>query len=179
MGKIAATHGFPPFIHVDSEILILGSFPSSVSRKHSFFYMHPQNRFWRVLSLLYGEDFVIADIATKKALLAKHRLALYDVVESCLIQGSRDNSITEIIPADIPAIIAAANIKQIFANGKTAGNLFDRFFPAYAPITTTLPSTSAANAAYDLTKLVESWRAVVEAPANRSLQERRLSRQRS
>ena len=43
-------HSFPAFYDANSEILILGSFPSVQSRIDGFYYMHKGNRFYKVLS---------------------------------------------------------------------------------------------------------------------------------
>ena len=51
-----AYHLIEPVYNEDSKILILGSFPSVKSREAMFFYHHPQNRFWKVLSGLFGEE---------------------------------------------------------------------------------------------------------------------------
>lgn len=49
-------HPFPPLYDDDSEILILGSLPSVKSREQMFFYGHPQNRFWKVMSRVLGKN---------------------------------------------------------------------------------------------------------------------------
>ena len=85
-------HSFPIFINKDSKILILGSFPSVKSRELDFYYMHKQNRFYKVLSLIFDEDFYNASIDDKKELLKKHHIALYDVIEECEINNSNDDT---------------------------------------------------------------------------------------
>ena len=155
-------HEFPPFVELNSKILILGSFPSVKSREQSFFYMHPQNRFYKVLSKIYGDDFVNVGIEDKKKLFSKYHLALYDVIESCDIVGSSDQSIKNVVPADIEMILKNSSIEHIYINGKKAFELFKRYFPHLLSITTNLPSTSSANAAYSLTRLVEEWKVIRE-----------------
>ena len=66
-------HEIPPVFDENSRVLVLGSFPSVQSRKAAFFYGHPQNRFWRVLSAVFGEP-VPGDVPEKKALLLKHNI---------------------------------------------------------------------------------------------------------
>ena len=75
------THTFEAVFDDNSEILILGSVPSVKSREYGFFYMHKQNRFWKVLSKVFDDDFTVDDIEKKKALLLSHKIALYDVIE--------------------------------------------------------------------------------------------------
>lgn len=155
-------HPFPAVKDSASKILILGSVPSVKSVEHDFYYMHPQNRFWKVLSALFGEDFYNADKQTKIALLTKHKIALYDSVEECDIAGSSDSAISNIVPADINAIMDGTQISHIFCNGNASYAYFEKFNPALADMTTKLPSTSPANAAFSLDKLIEKWKVVSE-----------------
>lgn len=151
------SHGFGPVIDAHSDILILGSFPSAQSREAGFFYMHPQNRFWQVISALCDDDFVHADIALKKRLLERHRIALYDVVERCEIKGSADASIRQVMPADIPTLIQGSEIKRIGLNGRKAYDLFQKHHGCLMHMAMLLPSTSSANARYTLEELVTQW----------------------
>ena len=92
-----------PFIGHNSKILILGSFPSVKTREIGFYYGHPQNRFYRVISKIYDEDTPVS-IIDKKKLLDKHHIALYDVIYECDIIGSSDASIKNVIPINIKDI---------------------------------------------------------------------------
>lgn len=152
-------HEFGPYWNEDSEILILGSFPSVKSRLDSFYYSHPQNRFWKVLSCCF-EDELPLNIDQKKEFLKKHKIALWDVIESCDIIGSSDASIRNPICTDIPELIHKTRIKKIILNGKTAEKLFYRAnHSVFLPVTG-LPSTSPANANYSLEKLIDSWKII-------------------
>jgi hypoxanthine-DNA glycosylase len=151
---------FNPLIDNKSKILILGSFPSVKSRAEAFYYMHPNNRFWMVLSAIYQEDFLGADIQHKKELLSKHHIALYDVVESCQIIGSKDSSITPVKIADIPYLIRDTQVDRIFLNGRKAESIFYENFPRLKSMAHYLPSTSPANAQFDLDKLIHFWRVI-------------------
>ena len=152
------THPFPPFYDSESQILILGSFPSVKSREQMFFYGHPQNRFWKVLAGVF-DDRVPATIEEKKAFLSKHHIALWDVIGSCEIEGSADSSIKNAVANDLSIILNHADIKQIFVNGKTAEKYYKKYIgPVIGREAVCLPSTSPANAAWSLKKLVESWR---------------------
>jgi double-stranded uracil-DNA glycosylase len=160
MGKKArnrerVSHGFPAFVRPDSTILLLGSFPSVKSREEGFFYAHPQNRFWRLLADLYGEKKP-ETIAEKKALLTVHHLALYDVVESCSISGSSDASISEVVYADIPALLQGTAIRRIVLNGQKAASLYQAHWTLDRPLFI-LPSSSSANAAKSYESLKEEW----------------------
>jgi len=122
--------------------------------------MHPQNRFWRLLSIIFGDDFVNADIENKACLLKKHKIALYDVIESCNIIGSSDSTITDVTPTDVLKLIGDTAIKHIYLNGKIAYNLFIKYYPSLTHMATYLPSTSPANAAYDMERLYEKWKII-------------------
>lgn len=150
-------HTFRPVYDGDSKILILGSLPSVKSREAGFYYGHPQNRFWKVLAALLDCP-VPETMEEKKRMLLTHRVAVWDVIESCDIIGSSDSSIKNVVPADIGKLLEKANIGRIFANGKKAESLYQKYiFPKTKVPVTALPSTSPANAACSLEKLVEVW----------------------
>lgn len=153
------THTFEAVFDDNSEILILGSVPSVKSREYGFFYMHKQNRFWKVLSKVFDDDFTVDDIEKKKALLLSHKIALYDVIESCEIIGSSDVSIKNVEPANkvIDEIIKKGNIKVIALNGNKAGDLFKKYFANLDIKTVFMPSTSPANARMSVEDLVKIW----------------------
>ena len=156
------SHSIAPVFDKESRILILGSFPSEKSREVGFFYGHPQNRFWEVLSHLLGEDLP-GSIEEKKEMLLRHRIALWDVIGSCEITGSSDASIKEVVPNDLRVILDSAKIKQIFVAGKTAGKYYNRYtLPVVGRAAICLPSTSPANAAYSMEKLLDEWKKILE-----------------
>lgn len=151
-------HPFPPVVDENSRILILGSFPSVKSRDAGFFYGHPQNRFWRLLSTIYHEP-TPNHIAEKKALLFRHHIALWDVIAACNINGSSDASVKNAVPVDISQVINAAAINRVICNGKLAGKLYQQHLePILGIKAMVLPSTSPANAGCSFESLVTSWR---------------------
>ena len=154
-------HSFEPVYDKDSEILILGTLPSVKSRENNFYYGHKQNRFWKVLATLLKEP-VPETIEEKKAVLLAHRIALWDVIQSCDIKGSSDSSIKNVQPTDIGMILEKTNVTQIYANGNKAGQLYKRYqFPVTGIEATVLPSTSPANAAWSLARLCEAWKTIL------------------
>ena len=154
-------HPIPPLYREDSQILILGSFPSVKSREAAFFYGHPQNRFWKVMAAVFG-DTVPADVQEKRAFLIRHRVAAWDVIHSCTITGSSDASIRDVVPNDLTVILDHAPIRQIFVNGKTAHKMYRKYIePVTGRPAVCLPSTSPANAAWNLEKLTEAWKVCV------------------
>ena len=126
-----------------------------------FFYGHPQNRFWKVIAGAFGAA-VPQTIPEKKAFLLSHHLALWDVIHSCDIKGSSDASITNVVANDLTPILSGARIRKILVNGKTAEKYYVKW---QEPVTKRqaicMPSTSPANAAWSLERLVEVWRSVL------------------
>lgn len=154
------SHPFEPIYDKNSKVLILGSFPSVKSRENQFFYGHSQNRFWKVISAVFGEPLP-ETIVQKKQLLLSNSIALWDVIASCEINGSSDSSIKNVIPNDLTRILNTADIKQIFVNGKTAQKYFVRYIQDIVKRQAIcLPSTSPANSAWSLEKLVNEWRII-------------------
>lgn len=164
MGKalIHVEHPFDPVWDCESKILILGSFPSVKSREQMFFYGHPRNRFWTVVStLLKVEEPVTTE--EKRAMLLNNRIALWDVISSCDIYGSSDSSIKNAVPNDIGFIIKNSKIERIFTNGATADKLYKKYIlPATGIEAMCLPSTSPANAAKSVDELVKEWAITVD-----------------
>lgn len=155
-------HPIPPVFDENSEILILGSFPSVKSREVMFYYGHPQNRFWRVLACILNSEIPTAT-ESKKELLLRNRIALWDVIESCEIIGSSDRSVTNVTANDINVILKAARIKRIYVNGRCAEKYYNKYiFPTCGIKCIPLPSTSPANAAYSLEMLCEKWNIITE-----------------
>lgn len=150
-------HPFLPVYDKESRILILGSLPSVKSRGEGFYYGHPRNRFWAMLAGVWKEN-IPATVEEKKEFVLAHHLALYDAIESCDIIGSADSSIRNVKPADLQEIVNNARITKILANGKTAGKYFCRYQDEkYQNIFRVMPSTSPANAAVSLDKLIDYW----------------------
>lgn len=151
------THEFPALFAPDSEILMLGSIPSPKSREQGFYYGHPQNRFWKVMAQVLGEPLP-ATIDEKKKMLLKHKIALWDVLDSCTIVGASDTSIEDVTPNDISKIVAKSRIKRILCTGATAHKLYQKYCESATGIPAIkLPSTSPANCATSLEKLVEAY----------------------
>ena len=154
-------HSFEPVYDEHSEILILGTFPSVKSRENHFYYGHPQNRFWKLLARL-TEEPVPETVEEKKALLLKHHIALWDVVQSCDIIGSSDSSIRNVVPADIARILRESSVQKIYANGDKAYRLYKKYCEKETgKEAEKLPSTSPANAIFTLDRLTESWGAEI------------------
>ncbi len=157
MDRTLERHEFAPVYDENSRVLILGTFPSVKSRETHFYYGHPQNRFWKLLAFLCRWP-IPATIPEKKEMLLKNGVALWDVIQSCEITGSSDSSIKNVIPSDLSRILTCSSITRIYANGKTAQKLYDKYQkPQTCMDIIALPSTSPANAAYSFNRLAESW----------------------
>ena len=157
-------HGFEPVFDARSRVLVLGSFPSELSRENQFYYGNPRNRFWGVVAMCLGVDVPrLDDIAGKKAMLLEHGIALWDVVQSCDIKGSSDASIRNVVPARIERVLSVARIETIAVNGRTAETLYNRYLRDTTGIEAVcLPSTSPANASWTFGRLVSAWCEVLD-----------------
>lgn len=150
-------HPFGPLYNDSSRVLILGSFPSVKSREQAFFYGHPQNRFWKVIAALFGLE-VPQSIDEKKSLILSNGLALWDSIGSCEIIGSSDASIRNAEPNDLRIITDNCDIRSIYCNGKKSLEVYMKYIePVLGRSAEALPSTSPANAAWNLERLVEAW----------------------
>ncbi len=155
-------HPFGPLYDEKSTELILGSLPSVRSRAHNFFYGHPQNRFWPLLAALFGER-APQTIEEKRDLALRRHIALWDTIYSCDIIGSSDSSIRSIVPTDLRPILSGSGVTRIFCNGRTSGLYYKKYQEKTLHIeATVLPSTSPANAAWTMEKLMEAWSVIRE-----------------
>jgi len=152
------THTFPPLYNEDSQILILGSFPSVKSREANFFYGHPQNRFWKVMANVLNWEVPVT-IEEKRQMLLKNHVALWDVIASCSIIGSSDTSIKDVVVNDFSVVLSETKVEKIFVNGAKAYELYHKYAERATGIRAIkLPSTSPANAAWSLDRLTQTWK---------------------
>ena len=162
-------HNIDPVYDKKSEILILGSFPSVKSRQIRFFYGHPQNRFWKIMAAVY-EDEVPESIEDKKSFLLRHRVAVWDVIESCEIKGSSDSSISNVKVNDVNRIIKNSRITRIFVNGRTAEKYYKKYLEKSIGLKAiVLESSSPANARYSLSDLIDDWKEKIKEDSNNDL----------
>lgn len=156
------SHSFAPIFDKASKILVLGTFPSVKSRENNFYYGHPQNRFWRVLAEL-TDCPVPQSVEEKKRFLLEQHIAVWDVIAQCDIIGSSDSSIKNVIPADLSVILNQAPIRSIYGNGGKACELYQKYaYPKTKREIIKLPSTSPANAAWQMERLLEAWSVIRE-----------------
>lgn len=149
-------HPFSPVWDSESRVLILGSFPSVRSREEGFYYGHPRNRFWPMLERIYG--VTLDSIEARKSFLLEHRIALWDSIAECDIEGSGDSTIRNVRANDIAALVSASSVRRILANGTSACNVYMKYvYPDTGLGAVRLPSTSPANAAWRLEDLIRVW----------------------
>lgn len=155
-------HEFGPFYDKDSKVLILGSIPSPKSREQGFYYGHPRNRFWMVLADILGEELP-ETVEARKMMLTKHHIALWDVLDSCEINGASDTSIKNAVPNDMNVILKEAAIKAIFTTGTKADELYKKMcYPICGVPSIKLPSTSPANCGCSYEKLKDGYIRILE-----------------
>ena len=153
-------HPIPPLFDAQSRVLILGSFPSVKSREAQFFYGHPQNRFWKLLALLFDEETPVT-IEEKRALVLRHHLALWDTIRSCTVTGSSDSSICNVVPNDLRVILQHSCVDRIYCNGAASFRLYQKYIlPQTGIPAQKLPSTSPANAAWSMERLYRAWEVI-------------------
>ena len=152
-------HQIAPVFDRHSRVLILGSIPSPKSREFGFYYGHPQNRFWPLLSFLLKEALPHTN-DEKKGLLLRNHIALWDVLASCDIKGADDNSIGEPVPNDIAWLLKQCPVTGIFTTGKKATELYQKLcYPHTGVESIYLPSTIPANRGrYPMDRLARDWK---------------------
>ena len=158
---MSIVHPLKPIYNKDSIVLILGSFPSVISRKNNFYYSNPKNRFWKILGIIFNEENLTTN-KEKIDFLLNNNIALFDVIKSCEINGSSDSSIKNVIPNDINKLIKNSKVKYIFTNGNKAHELYQKYiFKSTKIVDIKLPSTSPANCQKDIEeKLIEHYRKI-------------------
>ena len=165
MSSERVAHEIAPVFDERSQVLILGTMPSPKSREAGFYYMHPQNRFWRMLSAVLDEPLPPSAEDRRKMCL-RHNIALWDVLASCDIDGASDSSISNAVPNDIPRLLIGCPITAVFTTGKKAHALYRRFFPDLMS-DVCLPSTSPANRTISEEEMLGEYRAVAAALTKR------------
>lgn len=155
-------HPFGAVIDKDCKVIILGSVPSVKSENEGFYYMHKQNKFWKVMGILLNKDLYNGGVEYRKEVLLKNHIALYDAIEECDIVGSSDNKISNEIPADIKGFIAKSKICKVFCLGKKSYDITLKYNKDLQDIIVKLPSSSPANASYSVERLVQEWREILQ-----------------
>lgn len=153
---------FEPIFNLNSKILILGTIPSVISREKNFYYSNSGNRFWKILANLFHSP-IPENINEKRKLLLENGVAVWDVIQSCDIIGSKDSSIKNVVVADIPKLIENSNITQIYANGQKVAKYYTKYLRDVTGIEIiTLLSTSPANRHFSDMEMISDWKKIIE-----------------
>lgn len=139
--------GLPPIYNADSEVLILGSFPSEESRESGSYYSNKSNSFWNIICEYYNEPLPTNN-SEKEAILLKHHIAVWDMIESCEIVGSSDKNIKDAEyhkAIEIQELLKQSKIKKIIINGRTQEENYKKYFGEIAVPSVAVLSTSSAN----------------------------------
>ncbi len=156
------THAFCPVFDSESRVLILGTMPSPKSRELGFYYSHPRNRFWPVLAEIFGEK-IPKTPEEKENFVLRHKIALWDVLAECDIEGASDSSIKNTVPNDMSVIFEKADIRAVFTTGAAAAKLYKKHIEPKTGIEAiALSSTSPANAKTGFDKLCEEYKRILE-----------------
>ena len=153
-------HPFEPVYDGDCTALVLGTFPSPVSREKGFYYAHPGNRFWPVLAALFDEPFPVSP-DDRRRLALKHHIALWDVLASCEIEGASDSRIKNPVCNDFLPLLENSKIKSVFTTGGKAYTLYMKHCYVRTGIAAVpLPSTSPANCRVTFPELIKQYAAL-------------------
>lgn len=156
------THEFKPVFDTQSKILMLGTMPSPKSREVGFYYGHPRNRFWGVVSDVCGEEMP-RTIEEKFTFAKRNHIAVWDVLKSCEIRGADDGSIRNPIPNEMSEVLSNADIRAIFTTGTKATALYKKYcFPKTGIPSIMLPSTSPANCRTSYETLFQEYRRILQ-----------------
>ena len=154
-------YSFSPISHPTATVLILGTMPSEQSLAINQYYGHPRNAFWKIIFSVLETPFA-TDYEQRKSVLLDNRIALWDVLEACVREGSLDSAIEEEVPNDFVSFLKAhPNIRYIFFNGQKAAKYFKQYVAVGDQYTLLiLPSTSPANAGMSFEKKLLEWESI-------------------
>lgn len=161
MQKSILKHPFKPIVFNDSNILILGTFPSIKSFENSFYYSHPKNQFWNILSEIFNEKKPLT-INEKIDFLKKHKIALWDVICECKRKENKstDDNLEVIKPCNIKEFLKNyPNIKKVATTSRFAQKLLKKYFNINSIY---LPSPSPLNARINFKQKVKIWKELLE-----------------
>ena len=148
---------FPPLCGESPHILILGTFPSTLSREKGEYYGNPRNQFWRLAFGVFDIPFEQPDYELKKAVIYENGVAVWDVIAACEPEGALDSGIhNPVYNTALPAFIKDHRIKNVFFNGNNAYLFYKRGIGTIER--NVLPSSSPANAGMPFEKKLRLWK---------------------
>ena len=150
-------HGFPPLYGNDPRVLILGTFPSPISREKGEYYGNPRNQFWRIVCNALDATVLDGDYEQRKALLYANGIAVWDVITQCEADGALDSTIRDqVYNSELPEFIEKHRIRRVLFNGNNAYTFYRRGIGIIDK--NVLPSTSPAYAAKRFDEKLRLWR---------------------
>lgn len=167
---MTSIYSFEPISDKSATRLILGSMPGEMSLTASQYYAHPRNDFWRIIELVLGIPSKLT-YTERCSLLTTNRIALWDVLNTCIRPGSLDSAIvaSSIVPNEFERFFRAhPKVRTIFFNGGMAEKIYlkqvlPKLPDEFAMLKMMrLPSTSPANASIRFDEKVRQWRAIEE-----------------
>lgn len=148
---------FPPLAGGNPRVLILGTFPSPLSREFGQYYGNPKNQFWRIMFDIFDKPFESPSYKEKKNLLIENNIALWDTLISCEVEGALDSNIRNpVYNVSIPEFVARHNVSSVIFNGGNAYTFYKRGIGKIDR--NVLPSTSPANARMSYQDKLDTWR---------------------
>ncbi|MFC4739884.1 DNA-deoxyinosine glycosylase [Flavobacterium ponti] len=154
-------YSFLPISNKNSKVLILGTMPGIASLELNQYYGHPRNAFWKLLFSILDEPFSL-DYEVRKQIAIKNNIAIWDVLQACVREGSLDSNIKHEIPNDFELFFKEhPNIELIVFNGQKAAQFFKKYVnlaDGYKQVT--VPSTSPANAGISWEQKLKEWKVV-------------------
>jgi len=153
-------HPFNPIVFKDTEILILGSFPSIKSFENNFYYANKSNQFWKILESI--TSYPVNNRDQKIWLLKEYHFGLWDMIKSCYRDNSLDTSLRDEEVNDIATLLEKyPNIRKIAFTGRKAQALYEVNFSYLDIERVYLPSPSAAYAKISFEKKCQIYKEVL------------------
>lgn len=151
-------YSFTPISDAHSKVLVLGTMPGVASLEMNQYYGHPRNAFWKLMFAVFEQPFS-NDYEERKQMALDNQIAIWDVLQACVREGSLDSAIEQEVPNDFKAFLKAhPNLELIVFNGQKAAKFFNHYVRLNIPIRqVVLPSTSPANAGVSFEQKLKVW----------------------
>ena len=150
-------HDMEPIIDENTKLLIVGTFPSEISRQIGQYYGNPRNQFWKLMGSILDINLQEMDYNSRIITLKENNIGLWDIVKSCQIKGSSDRSIRDEEYNDFSNL---THVKKIICNGSKAMKFVKHCSVPDCIEVSSVPSSSPARAMKFSEKLKE-WEGVI------------------
>jgi len=155
--------GLPPVIDKNTEYLVLGTMPGEKSLLNQEYYNNPTNQFWNIISSAFNNRNKFSNYNEKLDTIKKHKIGLWDVLDTCDREGSLDTNIKNQTLNNFEKLFKEyPNIKTVIFNGQDSCSYFnslvhDKSDKTYLQLT----STSSANTHKTLDEKTQEWKAAL------------------